>query len=136
MNETFNPENKEKLSKRVLVAEDTTETREMLCDLLESQGFKVDAVENGQLLLNNLFEGKVKYDLVITDNNMPTETGDGITGIEVLKKIRGKNSLSDLPVVVFSGDIWIEKDVERLGGTFLSKPDILKLQKITETILG
>jgi CheY-like chemotaxis protein len=119
MDESFKPqvENKEKLTKRILFADDMDMVREMCIDLLTSEGYLVDAVENGQLLLDKLNEAKEKYDLVLTDNNMGMPE---LKGIDVLRKIRGDERFKDLPVIVSSGDD-VEKKVKELGGVYVSK---------------
>lgn len=123
MTESFDPkpsdiiEEKEKLSKRILFADDEQGVREMYPLFLEAKGYTVDVVENGQLLLDKLFSGNEKYDLIITDNTMP-----GIKGTEVLKQIRADDRFKDLPVIINSGDNWIEDEVDKLGGIFLEKP--------------
>jgi CheY-like chemotaxis protein len=139
MDETFNlkpndlKEGKEKLSKRILLAEDYTSARESYVRLLTRRGYTVDAVENGQLLLDKLTDEKGKYDLVITDNTMPK-----ITGIEALQQIRQNERFRNLPVIVNSGDVGdtIRKAVESLGGIYIMKggPTEVFLKTIVEAI--
>jgi len=110
-------ENKEKLIKRILLAEDDDDLRKTLFEILtEAGGYTVDAVKNGELLLEKLFAGKEKYSLIITDNDMPK-----VKGIEALKKIRENNSFKNLPVIVNSGDVDIEEEVKRLNAFFTNK---------------
>jgi CheY-like chemotaxis protein len=89
----------------------------MCTELLTEEGYLVDAVENGQLLLEKLNEGKEKYDLILTDNNMGMPE---LRGIDVLKKIREDERFRDLPVIVSSGDN-VEKIVKELGGVYVAK---------------
>ena|SRR3989338_10865278 len=113
------PEDKEKLSKRILVADDEPAIRDIFVMALASRGYLVDTVENGQALLNRLLTGKEKYDLVITDNNMPL-----MTGIQALQRIRTNDRFKDLPVIVCTGipDTEKERIVKEAGGEFLQKP--------------
>ena len=113
-------ENKEKLSLRVLLAEDNNVLRENVEENLINMGYIVDAVENGQLLLDQLIIED--YDLVITDHNMPI-----VKGLQALQKIRSTEKTKDLPVIVFSGGEWIKNAVEESGGIYCDKsdPDLL-----------
>ncbi len=124
-------EGKEKLSLRILVAEDYKDIRNMVKEMLEDKGYVVEAVENGQLLLDKLATGE--FDLIITDQNMPV-----MKGIEVLKKIRATEKTKNLPVIVFSNDETLQGGVEKLGGIFCDKghPDSLftMVEKIFEDI--
>ncbi|MFA5778081.1 MAG: response regulator [Candidatus Paceibacterota bacterium] len=110
---TSNPERNEKLSKRILFADDEKSILFGLGMLLEGEGYTVDTAENGQLLLDKL--EKENYDLVVTDNNMPI-----LDGIEALKRIRGDARFKNLPVIVNSGDD-VGETVKSLGGVFSSK---------------
>lgn len=112
-------EGKEKLVKRILFADDEPDIVNLMQEVLTRQGYIVDTVGDGQQLLDKLTDGKEKYDLVITDNNMPK-----IDGIEVLQKMRADNRFKDLPVIVCTGrpDTEKEKIVREAGGKFLQKP--------------
>lgn len=90
-------ENKERLKKRILIAEDDPAIRRLLKLTLSSQGYEVDDVADGQLLLDALLKGKIKYDLVITDHNMPR-----VNGIDALEIIRADARFNDLPIIIHS----------------------------------
>jgi DNA-binding NtrC family response regulator len=65
--------------KRILIADDEAEIREILKDLLEDLG-EVVCVENGALALKQLEQSH--FDLVITDYNMPQ-----LNGMELLRTV-------------------------------------------------
>ena len=67
---------------RILVVDDEKAIRMMLLDYLENE-YEVDTAENGKAALELL--EKKKFDLVISDINMP-----GISGPELLFKIRSR----------------------------------------------
>jgi CheY-like chemotaxis protein len=124
------PEGKEKLSKRILLADDYEPLISSLAMLLRSQGYLVDTVENGQLLLDKLAANK--YDLVITDYEMPL-----MTGLEALLAIKADDSLKDLPIIVYSGSYEIEGKVKMIGGIFLRKGEaISELKAVIKKVLG
>lgn len=123
MDESFpkstNPtEGKEKLVKKILLAEDMHAIREIISILLMREGYKVDEVVDGRQLLKKLNEAKEKYDLIITDNNMPN-----LSGLEALRVIHGDPRFNDIPVIFSSAtlDQEIRKEVSELGGICFEK---------------
>jgi len=81
---------------RILVVDDDCALRPLIAALLVSSGYRVDTAEDGlagwmALQANN-------YDLLITDNNMPT-----MSGAELVKKLRSEGL--KLPVILASGTI-------------------------------
>jgi len=85
----------EKARKSILVVDDSLPTREIMRDILVTEGYLVDTAENGAIALKTL---KTKqYDLVCTDLNMPVM--DGFTLTENIKK---NDEISHIPVIVIS----------------------------------
>ena len=110
-------EGKELLGKRILVADDEEYLRDPIAFYFEDEGCIVESVENGKLLLEKLETGK--FDAVISDNNMPE-----MNGVEALRHIRSDSRFKDLPVIIQTGlgDDNLKKDIEELGGIYLTKP--------------
>ena len=115
------PENKEKLSLRILVAEDREDVRNFLKDLLEYKGHKVTTVENGQLLVNKLLEEGQSFDLITTDNQMPEKNG-----MEAITEIRSNEKFKKIPIILISGDGFGKEEKrmlkENLGADYIEKP--------------
>ncbi|WP_442763033.1 hybrid sensor histidine kinase/response regulator [Malikia spinosa] len=80
---------------RLLIAEDDPAARLSLVDLLEAQGFTVQAASSGHALVALLADGTQRWDAVVTDQLMPD--GDGWT---VLNHVR--THWPSVPVVVLS----------------------------------
>jgi CheY-like chemotaxis protein len=120
MDEAFNPENKERLKKRILVADDEEMIREITVYFLDAYGYEVVTVKDGQELLDKLNSGE-KFDAVISDNNMPK-----MKGIEVLEYIRKNPKFEKIPFILRSGmgDSDLEQRVKEFGGKYLEKPDL------------
>ena len=78
---------------RLLVVDDNELNRRLLNRQLVKRGHKVFEAESGEQALS-LIDGDM-FDLVLLDINMP-----GISGIEVLKRIRGNPKTEKLPVVI------------------------------------
>ena len=94
------------LTQKILVAEDDDYSRLLMENIFEKQGLNADFVANGQEAIDLLT--KSKYDLIITDINMPI-----INGLELCKFIReNKNvELAKLPIIGLTANVR-RKDVE------------------------
>jgi len=102
----------------VLVVDDNEMNRDMLSRRLKGRGYKVGVAEDGYQALD-LIE-KEPYDTVILDVMMP-----GISGLEVLAKIRETRSISDLPVIMATARDASEDIVEALklgANDYVTKP--------------
>ena len=83
-------------SVRVLVVDDVASMRNILCLMLNRLGFEtVETVENGQQAIQKLEQAE--FGLVISDWQM-----DGMTGLELLNKIRETPTLQHIPTILVS----------------------------------
>jgi CheY-like chemotaxis protein len=103
---------------KVLMAEDSPVNRELLRELLESQGCEVDEAWDGEEALQRL--AQKRPDIVLLDIGMPKLDGFG-----VIKKVRQDPRLADLPVLAVTayamrGDR--EKGLDAGFDGYLSKP--------------
>jgi CheY-like chemotaxis protein len=99
---------------KILYAEDNEMVRTSFERLLKLRGYAIESVENGVDLLAKL-QSNEKYDVVITDNNMPL-----MSGFEALKAIRKESRFQSMPVIVLTAD-WIKEDVQKLGALYIDK---------------
>ena len=83
------------LDKQILVVEDEPDIQELICYHLIKEGFSTLQASNGNEALKII--EKHPPDLVLLDIMLP-----GLSGIEVLKKIRFTWNLTDLPVIIVS----------------------------------
>jgi two-component system, chemotaxis family, sensor kinase CheA len=79
----------------ILVAEDSVTSRVLLKGILEAAGFSVDTAEDGMDALLKL--KSAKFDLLVSDVEMPRLTGLGLT-----ERIRADKRLAELPVVLLT----------------------------------
>ena len=88
---------------RILVVDDEPELRRLNTEILRHSGYHVDAAEDGAAAWSALQLNR--YDLLVTDNDMPK-----ITGVELLKKVHATKMA--LPVIMATGTI-PEEEFER-----------------------
>ncbi len=78
---------------RLLIVDDISDNRTILTRRFQRRGFDVVEAECGLTAIELI--DKESFDLVLLDVMMP-----GMDGIETLKRIRGQNSASELPVIM------------------------------------
>ncbi|KAL2468722.1 Two-component response regulator ARR3 [Forsythia ovata] len=113
----------------VLAVDDSFVDRKVIERLLKITSCKVTAVDSGRRALQFLgldeeessvgFDG-LKVDLIITDYCMP-----GMTGYELLKKIKGSSTFREIPVVIMSSEnvlTRIDRCLEEGAEDFIVKP--------------
>ncbi|OMO54983.1 hypothetical protein COLO4_36281 [Corchorus olitorius] len=113
----------------VLAVDDSLVDRKVIERLLRISSCKVTAVDSGIRALqflgldeeknNNGFDG-LKVDLIITDYCMP-----GMTGYELLKKIKESSAFREIPVVIMSSEnilTRIDRCLEEGAEDFIVKP--------------
>lgn len=97
----------------VLAVDDSLIDRKLIERLLKTSSYQVTTVESGSKALELLGlredqgstpsvspnQHEIEVNLVITDYCMP-----GMTGYDLLKKIKGSSSLKDIPVVIMSSE--------------------------------
>lgn len=106
-------------SMRILVAEDEPHTLRMLETLLEAVGYQVWAESTGTGALRKI-QGTEVLDLVLLDLVLP-----GVSGLEILAKIREIPHRRSMPVVVLTakGQDVDRQEAFRLGADdFFTKP--------------
>ena len=83
---------------KFLVVDDYNAMQRILTNLLKQLGFtNVDSASDGQQALAKLQEDK--FDFVISDWNM-----EPMTGIELLREVRGNDKLKHLPFIMITAE--------------------------------
>ena len=91
---------------RILIVDDFSTMRRIVKNLLNDLGFTNTAeADDGTTALIEL--QKAKFDLVVTDWNMP-----GMAGIDLLKAIRADESLAKIPVLMVTAEAKREQIIE------------------------
>ena len=92
--------------RRILVVEDSITVREVERQMLLRAGYAVDTAVDGMDGWNAV--QKVKYDLVVSDVDMPR-----MNGIEFVRKMRADRRYETLPVVIVS---YKDREEDRIAG--------------------
>lgn len=112
-------------SLNILLAEDNPVNQEVIGEILQRAGHCVQLVDDGEKALDAL-NGKVHFDLVLLDMNMPE-----VSGLDVLKQFRFADTSGSTPVVMLSADAMPEtiRQCRDAGADdYLTKPvDITRL---------
>jgi len=102
----------------ILVADDHAPSRDMLCEMLSTLGFWVEAADNGREVMTLL--KKRQPDLLLLDIQMPE-----MNGHDVCARLKSDPATADIPVLMMTGfDPRPERSkmVEEGGDDLISKP--------------
>ena len=83
------------MTEKILVVDDSDDTREMMAKLLELEAYCVITAEDGLVGLNKA--ETEQPDLIITDINMPN-----LNGIEMIKMIRNQSPVREVPILAIT----------------------------------
>ena len=120
-------DNSPPMTKRILVVEDDTSIRELLVELLESEGYAVSSAINGLEGLKFL-QTQGNPDLILIDLMMPVMDGYSFR-TEQLKN----SNWASIPTVVMSAEANAKEKMKNFNITaFLSKP--VELDTILKTV--
>ena len=110
---------------KLLIIDDERAIRSTLTEILQHEGYKAEAAENGEDGLKKF--SSENFDVVLCDIKMPK-----MDGIEFLEKAKAINP--DIPIIMISGHGNIETAVEAVkkgAYDFISKPPDLNRMLIT-----
>ncbi len=81
------------MSKKILVAEDSSVIQNLTKRILSIQNYKITSVKNGKQVLDKL--AKDPFDLILLDINMPI-----VNGLDVLTLLKTKSPYKNIPVIM------------------------------------
>jgi len=93
---------------KILIVDDHPDMREVVGQMLKAHGHTVAVAESGELAWDQILESPP--DVVVADQRLP-----GISGIDLLRRIRQMSQLSHLAVVLCSGDDSERETAQRAG---------------------
>jgi two-component system, chemotaxis family, chemotaxis protein CheY len=120
------------MKKRILVVDDSVSVRQMICFTLTTAGFDTDEAGDGSQGLSKAQKGL--YNMVFTDQNMPTM--DGLTLIRSLRALPAYKSVPILMLTTEAGDEMKAKGRAAGATGWLVKPfDPQKLLDVVKKVL-
>ena len=108
----------QKVSARILVVDDESMVGNMLGEVLEAHGHQATIFTNSVKMLAEFTAAPQNWDLIITDQTMPS-----LTGVELATQIHAIRP--DIPIILCSGysNVISEEDAEKAGiKSYLQKP--------------
>lgn len=91
-------------NKTILLVEDSPFFRNLTVPMLSAMGYQVTSAENGQEALHMLTEDKMKFDVIVTDIEMPV-----MDGYEFVAACRKSTQVNGTPIVGYTASL--SKDV-------------------------
>lgn len=113
---------------RILVVDDSEESRRILADILGRKGYTVNTAPDGEWAWVLLQQTWFSYDLVITDLMMP-----GMSGIELLAKIRACSPWIHVVLITGHLDGGVALRARELGA-FAVLPKPCSIEKLNGTV--
>jgi CheY-like chemotaxis protein len=112
---------------KILVVDDDQESRSLLCEVLEANGYSACAVADGQAA-REVLSRDGEYRIVIADLHMPHESG-----LELLRKLRQRNSKPEM-ILMSSFISGAERETAKALGVhaLLDKP--FQLSELLRTV--
>lgn len=121
------------MQKTILTVDDSRSLRQMVSFSLKAAGFCVVEAEDGQEGLEKATAGR--YDLVLTDQNMPR-----MDGLTLIKALRSTSQYQRVPILMLTTESSDEMKSKgrAVGATgWLVKPfDPIKLVAVVNKVLG
>ena len=101
----------------ILYAEDNTVLMLNVTEMLEEEGWRVDACLDGTTALEKI-ESRRDYDLLLLDNDLP-----GVSGLELVYRARSLAHRQLTPIIILSATE-VGRDARRVGASlFLKKTE-------------
>ena len=120
--------------KKILVVEDNLINQKVLINILHLSGMDLSIANNGREAVDLVKDGRIQFDLVLMDINMPI-----MDGYVATQMIRRDSMFDTLPIVAFTALV-LESEIQKMFNSginaFLSKPlNIGKLYTVFATYL-
>ncbi len=112
---------------KILLVDDSKQCLITITSYLNSLGFtQIETAANGTAALKMLVNNESKFDLIISDVQMPE-----MNGLELLTAIKSNKDLESIPVIIMSFGYDYAKRARELGALFVPKTGFIEI--VTET---
>jgi two-component system response regulator FixJ len=103
---------------KILAVDDEAGTRMAIALVLKRDGHQATITQSAEEALKAVEDAAVPFDLVITDHTMP-----GLSGVELVKKLRAKAFAGEIFVLSAHADVAAESEYRKMGvAGIMSKP--------------
>ena len=105
---------------RILLVDDQPANLDVLCELLEAEGYKISMAPNGEIALKIATRAETVPDLILLDVMMP-----GMDGYEVCRRLKQDEKTREIPVIFITARDLTEGVLEgfKVGGVdYITKP--------------
>ena len=109
---------------KILVVDDDPFVREMLADILQSDGYQTDTAGDGKEALGVIEKGN-GLGLILSDMNMP-----GMDGLELIREVRRRGL--DTPIIILTGNNEISVAIEAMNSG--ANDYLIKDENIQDTV--
>ncbi len=113
-------------SNSILIVDDTPNNIRLLFDVLDSAGFDISVVRNGETALEKLHH--IQPDLILLDVMMP-----GIDGFETCRRIKANPDTQDIPIVFMTA---LSDTEHKVGGLQIGAIDYITKPIQVEEVLA
>lgn len=122
------------MSKRILIADDSSNTRGILRFMLQNQGFELVEADNGEDALAKVASSRP--DIIILDGMMPRKSG-----FEACRELKENPKTASIPVILLTAIAQVEPNrdwaKESPADKFMAKPFQMRdLMGAIESLLG
>lgn len=114
---------------RVLVVEDDSDLREIVCEVLDNAGYEAKPAPGGQEALAMLNEPE-RADLILLDLTMR-----GMSGFELREHLARTPELRSIPVIVMTASRAFDLGALSLAGVLLKPLDVTQLLEAIAKVL-
>lgn len=117
------------MSKKIIVAEDSSVIQNLTRKILSQMNFEIVSVKNGKQVIDKINSDE-SFDLVLLDINMPV-----MDGMECARQIRKLDKNSNIPLIAITGNAnnYTMEDFEKVGiNAFIPKP--LNYDQLVDTV--
>jgi len=119
------------MGKCILLCEDSPEIQEVTKFILESKGYYVDIIDDGEKVMDEIHDHPP--DLILLDLGLPN-----VNGKELTRQIKSDIDTKDIPVLLFSAHANLPTIAAESGADgYISKPfDLVLLEKTVDKAIS
>jgi DNA-binding response OmpR family regulator len=92
---------------KLLVIGDNKDLAEAICDSLDSSEIECKIMNDGKAGLDEILDGRGKYNLILLDIAMPN-----FSGMDILRKLKNEDLLRSENTIIFTASSITDRDID------------------------